>query len=132
MAEAYKKMGGRSSKGVKPAISPGEIPPKRYFTIGEVSKLCGVKPHVLRYWEEEFEQLKPVRRSNRRYYQRSDVLLLRQIRDLLYQQGYTIGGARKFLADGTDKPAEGEEVGVTRELISELITELEELCSLLK
>ena len=71
------------------------IPGKRYFTIGEVSDLCGVKPHVLRYWEQEFPQLKPVkRRGNRRYYQRQDVLVIRQIRSLLYEQGFTIGGAR--------------------------------------
>ena len=75
------------------------IPGKRYFTIGEVSELCGVKPHVLRYWEQEFPQLKPVkRRGNRRYYQRQDVLVIRQIRSLLYDQGFTIGGARQRLA----------------------------------
>src|SRR5256885_16646963 len=74
------------------------IPGKRYFTIGEVSELCGVKPHVLRYWEQEFPQLKPVkRRGNRRYYQRQDVLVIRQIRSLLYDQGFTIGGARNKL-----------------------------------
>ena len=74
------------------------IPNKRYFTIGEVSDLCGVKPHVLRYWEQEFTQLKPVkRRGNRRYYQRHDVVLIRQIRSLLYDQGFTIGGARQQL-----------------------------------
>ena len=71
------------------------IPAKRYFTIGEVSELCGVKPHVLRYWEQEFNQLKPVkRRGNRRYYQHHEVLLVRRIRDLLYNQGFTISGAR--------------------------------------
>src|SRR5258707_409511 len=74
------------------------IPGKRYFTIGEVSELCGVKPHVLRYWEQEFPQLKPVkRRGNRRYYQRQDVIVIRQIRSLLYEQGFTIGGARNKL-----------------------------------
>src|SRR6202142_2656182 len=74
------------------------IPAKRYFTIGEVSELCGVKPHVLRYWEQEFPNLKPVkRRGNRRYYQRHDVLMIRQIRSLLYEQGFTIGGARNRL-----------------------------------
>src|SRR5947207_2748358 len=74
------------------------IPGKRYFTIGEVSELCGVKPHVLRYWEQEFPQLKPVkRRGNRRYYQRQDVIIIRQIRSLLYEQGFTIGGARNKL-----------------------------------
>ncbi len=76
------------------------IPAKRYFTIGEVSNLCGVKPHVLRYWEQEFTQLKPVkRRGNRRYYQHHEVLLIRRIRDLLYEQGFTISGARNRLSD---------------------------------
>lgn len=74
------------------------IPAKRYFTIGEVSDLCGVKPHVLRYWEQEFTQLKPVkRRGNRRYYQHHEVLLIRRIRELLYDQGFTINGARNKL-----------------------------------
>src|SRR5476651_2688117 len=74
------------------------IPAKRYFTIGEVSELCGVKPHVLRYWEQEFTQLKPVkRRGNRRYYQHHEVLLIRRIRELLYEQGFTISGARNKL-----------------------------------
>ena len=77
------------------------IPAKRYFTIGEVSELCGVKPHVLRYWEQEFTQLKPVkRRGNRRYYQHHEVLLIRRIRELLYEQGFTINGARNRLDDG--------------------------------
>jgi DNA-binding transcriptional MerR regulator len=77
------------------------IPAKRYFTIGEVSELCGVKPHVLRYWEQEFTQLKPVkRRGNRRYYQHHEVLLIRRIRDLLYEQGFTISGARNRLDEG--------------------------------
>jgi DNA-binding transcriptional MerR regulator len=86
--------------------SPGSedlppIPAKRYFTIGEVSELCGVKPHVLRYWEQEFNQLKPVkRRGNRRYYQHHEVLLVRRIRELLYNQGFTISGARNRLDDG--------------------------------
>ncbi|CAB3715218.1 MerR family transcriptional regulator [Trinickia soli] len=79
------------------------IPAKRYFTIGEVSELCGVKPHVLRYWEQEFTQLRPVkRRGNRRYYQHHEVLLIRRIRELLYEQGFTINGARNKLdARGT-------------------------------
>ncbi|MEO6279275.1 MerR family transcriptional regulator [Roseateles sp.] len=77
------------------------IPAKRYFTIGEVSDLCGVKPYVLRYWEQEFTQLKPMkRRGNRRYYQHHEVLLIRRIRDLLYDQGFTISGARNQLSDG--------------------------------
>ncbi|MBK9520417.1 MAG: MerR family transcriptional regulator [Rhodocyclaceae bacterium] len=81
------------------------IPAKRYFTIGEVSDLCGVKPHVLRYWEQEFTQLKPVkRRGNRRYYQHHEVLLVRRIRELLYQDGFTISGARNRLEDGPGHP----------------------------
>ncbi|WP_251865521.1 MerR family transcriptional regulator [Achromobacter sp. Marseille-Q4962] len=81
------------------------IPAKRYFTIGEVSELCGVKPHVLRYWEQEFTQLKPVkRRGNRRYYQHHEVLLIRRIRSLLYEQGFTISGARNRLGDTRDMP----------------------------
>ena len=79
------------------------IPAKRYFTIGEVSELCGVKAHVLRYWEQEFTQLKPVkRRGNRRYYQHHEVLLVRRIRELLYSQGFTINGARNRLDDAPD------------------------------
>jgi DNA-binding transcriptional MerR regulator len=79
------------------------IPAKRYFTIGEVSELCGVKPHVLRYWEQEFTQLKPVkRRGNRRYYQHHEVLLIRRIRELLYEQGFTISGARNRLESRAD------------------------------
>ena len=84
--------------GSKDPLPP--IPAKRYFTIGEVSELCGVKPHVLRYWEQEFTQLKPVkRRGNRRYYQHHEVLLVRRIRELLYNQGFTISGARNRLDD---------------------------------
>jgi DNA-binding transcriptional MerR regulator len=89
-------MNERSSKPELIALPP--IPAKRYFTIGEVSDLCGVKPHVLRYWEQEFTQLKPVkRRGNRRYYQHHEVLLIRRIRELLYEQGFTISGARNKL-----------------------------------
>jgi DNA-binding transcriptional MerR regulator len=103
------------------------IPGKRYFTIGEVSELCAVKPHVLRYWEQEFPQLKPVkRRGNRRYYQREDVLTIRQIRSLLYDQGYTIGGARQRMSD------EGDEPGSIRAVIKETIEELEELLKTLQ
>jgi len=105
------------------------IPGKRYFTIGEVSELCAVKPHVLRYWEQEFPQLKPVkRRGNRRYYQREDVMTIRQIRGLLYDQGYTIGGARQRMTD------EGGEGTVTVELqavIKETIEELEDVLKIL-
>jgi DNA-binding transcriptional MerR regulator len=83
-----------------PKVVLPPIPAKRYFTIGEVSELCGVKPHVLRYWEQEFTQLKPVkRRGNRRYYQHHEVLLIRRIRELLYEQGFTISGARNRLDD---------------------------------
>jgi DNA-binding transcriptional MerR regulator len=89
-------MNDRASKPGTGALPP--IPAKRYFTIGEVSDLCCVKPHVLRYWEQEFTQLKPVkRRGNRRYYQHHEVLLIRRIRELLYEQGFTISGARNKL-----------------------------------
>ena len=92
------------SNSETPVILP-PIPAKRYFTIGEVSDLCCVKPHVLRYWEQEFTQLKPVkRRGNRRYYQHHEVLLIRRIRDLLYEQGFTISGARNRLGDANDVP----------------------------
>ena len=96
----------QSSSNRKTQLPP--IPAKRYFTIGEVSELCGVKPHVLRYWEQEFTQLKPVkRRGNRRYYQHHEVLLIRRIRELLYEQGFTISGARARLdqAVASEKPA---------------------------
>jgi len=86
----------------QPKVELPPIPAKRYFTIGEVSDLCAVKPHVLRYWEQEFAQLKPVkRRGNRRYYQHHEVLLIRRIRDLLYEQGFTISGARHRLETET-------------------------------
>jgi len=105
------------------------IPGKRYFTIGEVGELCDVKPHVLRYWEQEFPMLSPVkRRGNRRYYQRQDVLLIRQIRSLLYEQGFTIGGARQRLAGDDAK----EEATQTRQLVSQTISELEEILAVLK
>jgi len=101
-----------------------EIPAKRYFTIGEVSELCDVKPHVLRYWEQEFSQLKPVkRRGNRRYYQRQDVMLIRQIRELLYEQGFTIGGARQRMSGAEmleEKPV------VNKAVVQDLIIEVEE------
>lgn len=100
------------------------IPGKRYFTIGEVSELCAVKPHVLRYWEQEFPQLSPVkRRGNRRYYQRQDVLLIRQIRNLLYDQGFTIGGARQRLSGEQTK----EEATPYKQLLRQMIVELEDL-----
>jgi DNA-binding transcriptional MerR regulator len=88
------------------------IPAKRYFTIGEVSELCGVKPHVLRYWEQEFTQLKPVkRRGNRRYYQHHEVLLIRRIRELLYDQGFTISGARNRLDELVAEPTKSPRGG---------------------
>ena len=105
------------------------IPSKRYFTIGEVSELCGVKPHVLRYWEQEFTQLKPVkRRGNRRYYQRHDVILIRQIRSLLYDQGFTIGGARQQLTGETAK----EDTSQSNQLIKQIRNELEDILHTLK
>jgi DNA-binding transcriptional MerR regulator len=105
------------------------IPAKRYFTIGEVSELCGVKPHVLRYWEQEFSELNPVkRRGNRRYYQRHDVLMIRQIRFLLYEQGYTIGGAKTHLSSDDAK----EDSTLTKQLIHQMIGELEDILELLK
>jgi len=105
------------------------IPGKRYFTIGEVSELCAVKPHVLRYWEQEFPQLKPVkRRGNRRYYQRQDVLTIRQIRTLLYDQGFTIGGARMQMSN--DSPS--NDSNQFTQLVRQMIPELELLLDLLK
>ncbi len=105
------------------------IPGKRYFTIGEVSELCGVKPHVLRYWEQEFPQLKPVkRRGNRRYYQRQDVIIIRQIRSLLYEQGFTIGGARQRL---TGEEAR-DDLNQSQQIVRQLRMELEELIKILR
>jgi DNA-binding transcriptional MerR regulator len=116
-------------------LEPGnndELPPipgKRYFTIGEVSDLCAVKPHVLRYWEQEFPQLKPVkRRGNRRYYQRQDVLVIRQIRSLLYDDGFTIGGARQKL---TGEEARSD-LTQSQQIIRQLRLELEEVLRLLR
>ena len=117
---------------LEPSISSAElpaIPGKRYFTIGEVSELCGVKPHVLRYWEQEFPQLTPVkRRGNRRYYQRQDVLTIRQIRSLLYNQGFTIGGARQRLS-GEDQKEDSTQY---KQLIHQMIVELEDVLEALK
>ena len=96
-----------AASGINEPLPP--IPAKRYFTIGEVSELCGVKPHVLRYWEQEFTQLRPVkRRGNRRYYQHHEVLLVRRIRELLYQEGFTISGARSRLEEDNSKPLREE------------------------
>ncbi|MCG6939772.1 MAG: MerR family transcriptional regulator [Thiohalocapsa sp.] len=105
------------------------IPGKRYFTIGEVSELCDVKPHVLRYWEQEFPQLKPVkRRGNRRYYQRHDVVMVRQIRSLLYEQGFTIGGARQQLSGESAKHDSSQ----SHQIVRQMRLELEELLHDLK
>ncbi|MGD9842340.1 MAG: MerR family transcriptional regulator [Steroidobacteraceae bacterium] len=105
------------------------IPGKRYFTIGEVSELCEVKPHVLRYWEQEFEQLSPVkRRGNRRYYQRQDVLVIRQIRSLLYDHGFTIGGARLRL-EGEEAKGDANQ---TQQVVRQLRSELEDVLKILR
>ena len=105
------------------------IPGKRYFTIGEVSDLCAVKPHVLRYWEQEFPQLKPVkRRGNRRYYQRQDVLIIRQIRGLLYDEGFTIGGARQRLTGDDAK----SDVTQSQQIIKQIRLELEQVLKILR
>jgi len=104
------------------------IPGKRYFTIGEVSELCAVKPHVLRYWEQEFPQLKPVkRRGNRRYYQRQDVMTIRQIRSLLYDQGFTIGGARLQMTNDTGP----QDASQFNQLVAQMISDLEQVLELL-
>jgi DNA-binding transcriptional MerR regulator len=105
------------------------IPGKRYFTIGEVSELCLVKPHVLRYWEQEFTQLEPVkRRGNRRYYQHKDVLMIRQIRSLLYDQGFTIGGARQRM-EGDDAKDDNLHY---KQIVRQMISELEDLLVVLR
>ncbi len=112
------------------------IPAKRYFTIGEVSELCGVKPHVLRYWEQEFTQLKPVkRRGNRRYYQHHEVLLVRRIRQLLYDEGFTISGARHRLEDsgaGIDTPESDTAPALVPAEAFSLRAELAEIVELLR
>ncbi|MBI4985836.1 MAG: MerR family transcriptional regulator [Rhodocyclales bacterium] len=115
-------------------ISPKDdlppIPAKRYFTIGEVSELCGVKPHVLRYWEQEFTQLKPVkRRGNRRYYQHHEVLLVRRIRELLYQEGFTISGARHRL---DELPGKTESRGVPAATLPTPLSLRAELASIIE
>lgn len=111
-----------------------EVPGKRYFTIGEVSELCGVKPHVLRYWEQEFPQLRPVkRRGNRRYYRQQDVMMVRQIRSLLYEQGFTVFGARQQLsADQLPRMAVNAQCTAPASEESSLIRELEDLLALLR
>lgn len=136
-----------TENGVTNQLPP--IPAKRYFTIGEVSDLCGVKPHVLRYWEQEFTQLKPVkRRGNRRYYQHHEVLLIRRIRELLYEQGFTISGARNRLneplrdeanapldVDAVQKSAAGHQANGTKRhfnSIADVKAELKEILTLLQ
>ena len=115
----------------KPALAPlPSIPAKRYFTIGEVSELCGVKPHVLRYWEQEFTQLKPVkRRGNRRYYQHHEVMLIRRIRELLYEQGLTISGARNKLDSASNTPVAAPSGHID---LASVRLELESILGLLK
>ncbi len=111
------------------------IPAKRYFTIGEVSELCGVKPHVLRYWEQEFNQLKPVkRRGNRRYYQHHEVLLVRRIRELLYSEGFTISGARNRLDESgfIEEAAQEKTSAVAQKNCSSLRSELESVIQMLR
>jgi DNA-binding transcriptional MerR regulator len=107
-----------------------EIPAKKYFTIGEVAELCAVKPHVLRYWEQEFTQLKPVtRRGNRRYYQQHDIVLIRKIRELLYQEGFTISGASLKLSQDEKKSRHNPEVMAT---LRKLREELEDVIKILE
>ncbi|WP_413459968.1 MerR family transcriptional regulator [Herbaspirillum huttiense] len=128
-------MNDRVNKPAAIVLPP--IPAKRYFTIGEVSELCGVKPHVLRYWEQEFTQLKPVkRRGNRRYYQHHEVLLIRRIRELLYEQGFTISGARNKL-DGTHEAEQPQEpqppvISLDEAAIDALRAELQAVLEMLK
>lgn len=111
---------------------PG-IPPRRYFTIGEVARLCVVKPHVLRYWEQEFPQLKPVkRRGNRRYYQQKDVQLIKQIYELLYQKGYTISGARQWIAKSSKKDqTSSKDQFSSEDVVQDTIYELENILEIL-
>ena len=118
----------------EPSRAKTELPPipaKRYFTIGEVSELCAVKPHVLRYWEQEFAQLKPVkRRGNRRYYQHHEVLLIRRIRDLLYEQGFTINGARHRLESDTAEPRAAARAATSTAIIAAALPPLLESAAL--
>ncbi|KGK43249.1 MerR family transcriptional regulator [Nitrincola sp. A-D6] len=109
-----------------PELEP--IPSKRYFTIGEAAKLCDLKPHVLRYWEQEFQQIQPVKRNNRRYYQRQDLLLIRQIRSLLYEQGFTITGARQWLSGDEAN----DDTARYQQLLRQTVKELEEILKALK
>lgn len=116
----------------QPKVQLPPIPAKRYFTIGEVSELCGVKPHVLRYWEQEFTQLKPVkRRGNRRYYQHHEVLLVRRIRELLYQEGFTISGARNRLEDFAARGESSVEAASAAPVLMDVAKLREELSAVL-
>ena len=117
-------------KEQSPSNALPDIPSKRYFTIGEVGQLCLVKPHVLRYWEQEFPQLNPSKRRNRRYYQYRDVVMIRQIYHLLYEQGYTIEGARGKLSNQHQNPK--HPVGYFKSLVKDMIGELEEVQGFLK
>ena len=131
MQAQQKLMPNRQGRNLskKSSLALPQIPEKIYFTIGEVSELCAVKPHVLRYWEQEFPQLKPVkRRGNRRYYQRQDVLMIRQIRSLLYEQGFTIGGARQKMSGEDAK----EDVTQSQQIVHQVRIELEDVLQLLK
>lgn len=122
----------KSAKVVKKSMDSSQypvVPEKRYFTISEAGELCGVKPHVLRYWESEFKQLSPVKRAgNRRYYQRQDIFLIREIRELLHEQGFTISGAKLKLAGENSK----EEVSKNKQILREVRQELEALLKQLK
>ncbi len=124
----------QTSSHSEPAAQLPPIPAKRYFTIGEVSELCAVKPHVLRYWEQEFTQLKPVkRRGNRRYYQHHEVLLIRRIRELLYEEGFTISGARNKLGESVIRQhEEAEESDRLRTLLAEIRAEILDTLAQLK
>lgn len=124
----------QASKPDQPKEMLPPIPAKRYFTIGEVSELCAVKPHVLRYWEQEFTQLKPVkRRGNRRYYQHHEVLLIRRIRDLLYEDGFTISGARNKLGETHIREQEDAEESVKlNALLVEIRVEIEHVLARLR
>ena len=127
MPEASSNIEGNVSAGDDGALPA--IPGKCYFSIGEVSELCAVKPHVLRYWEQEFPQLKPLkRRGNRRYYQRQDVIMVRQIRNLVYEHGFTIGGARQRLSGEDVK----NDVNHSQQMVQQMRRELEDLLRVLR
>lgn len=121
--------GAVSDTDIQAIPNDGAVPDKRYFTISEAADLCGTKPHVLRYWESEFTQLSPVKRAgNRRYYQRQDIFLIRQIRELLHEQGFTIAGAKQTLAGENSK----EKVTKNKQILREVRQELERLLKSMK